>query len=91
MSRLKDLRRPRSSRGPSSADFTWFTTGFFGLSGGTLAGIDEREGELGNDGLLDFEPLERADVRADNKGLLEINRRAMLGDDGELLRRSRCI
>ena len=62
MSRLKDLRRPRSSRGPSSADFTWFTTGFFGLSGGTLAGIDEREGELGNDGLLDFEPLERADV-----------------------------
>lgn len=81
MSRLKDLRRPRFSGGPSSDDFT---TGLFGLSDGSFTGIDETEGELGNDGWLDFEPLERADVRIDNKGLLAINRRAMLGDDGAL-------
>jgi len=75
----KDLRRPRSSRGPSSDGFT--TTGLFGLSNGSFTGIEETEGERGR---LDFEPLERADVRIDNKGLLAINRRAMLGDDGEL-------
>jgi hypothetical protein len=81
ISRLKGLRGPRSSRGSSSDDFT---TGFFGLSDGSYTRIDETEGELGIDGWLDFEPLERADVRIDNKGLLAINRRAMLGDDGAL-------
>jgi len=81
MSRLKDPRRPRSSCGSSPDDST---TGLFGLSGGSFTGIDETEGEVGNDGLLDFEPLERADDRIDNKGLLAINRRAMLGDDGAL-------
>jgi hypothetical protein len=81
MPRLKDIRGPRSSRGYSSDDFT---TGFFGVSDGLFTGIDETEGELGSDGWLDFEPLERADVRIDNKGLLAINRRAMLGDDGAL-------
>jgi hypothetical protein len=81
MPRLKDIRGPRSSRGYSSDDFT---TGFFGVSDGLFTGIDETEGELGSDGWLDFEPLERAEVRIDNKGLLAINRRAMLGDDGAL-------
>lgn len=84
--KVEDLHRPRSSRGSSSDDFT---TDFFGLSDGSFTGIDEREGERGNDGWLDFEPLERADERMDNKGLLAINRRAMLGDDGALFRRSR--
>lgn len=74
-------RRPRSPRGSSLDDFT---TDFFGLSNGSFTGIDETDGELGNDGWLDFEPLEKADVRIDNKGLLAINRRAMLGDDGAL-------
>ena len=83
MSRLKDLRRPRR---PPSDDFT--TTGLFGLSDGSFIGIEETEGEVGR---LDFEPLERADVRIDNKGLLAIIRRAMLGDDGALCRRSRRI
>jgi hypothetical protein len=80
---LKDLRRPRFSRGSSSDDFT---TGFFGLSDGsfTSTGIDGTEGELGNDVWLDLGPLEKADVRVDNKGLLAINRWAMLGGDGEL-------
>jgi hypothetical protein len=81
MSRLKDLRRPRSSRKSFSDDLT---TGHFGVSGGSFTGIDETEGERGIDGWLDFEPLERADVKIDNKGLLAINRRAMLGDDGAL-------
>jgi len=76
-----DLRRLRSSCEFSSDDFT---TGSFGLSEGTCTGIDETDGELGSDGWLGFEPLERADVRIDNNGLLAINRRAMLGDDGAL-------
>ncbi|SRR6266436_3211860 len=86
MSKLKDLRGPRSSCESSSDGFT---TGLFGVSEGLYTGIDETEGELGIRGWLDFEPLERADVRIENKGLLAINRRAMLGDDGALLRRSR--
>ena len=79
--RLNDLRRPPSSRGPSPDGFT---TGLCGLSDVSFTGIDETEGELGSDGWLDLEPLERAVVRIDNKGLLAINRRAMLGDDGAL-------
>jgi hypothetical protein len=88
MPRLKDARRPRFWRESSSDDFT---AGFFGLSGGsfTSTGIDGTEGELGNDVWLGFEPLEMAEVRIDNKGLLAINRWVTLGDDEVLLRRSR--
>jgi hypothetical protein len=81
MQRLKDLRRLRSSCESSSDDFT---TGSFGPSEGSCTGIDETDGELGSDGCLGFEPLKRAGVRIENNGLLAINRRAMLGDDGAL-------
>jgi hypothetical protein len=59
--------------------------------GTTFAGSDVEEGLGCDDVLLVFGLLERADVRTDSQGVLSISRRAMLGEDGELLRRIRIL